>query len=200
MKGMPSVTGIVSQIADQLIGFGGAVLIKGIFGKTWGVVNQYGIPILEVDSVLGMTYDAGSSVSNFPVESGEFRSYNKTKNPSMASVQLTKSSGGTLKRGLFLTQLEALQKSTISFHIVTPEYVYMNYQMIGINHSRSASDGATLIKANIDMQEIIEAKINYSTEEVENPADSTAQDGGAKQSSEVSESDLYNIGQKIGIV
>lgn len=186
MNGMPSVSGLI----DQAISLGGAALVTAVFGKQWGIFNQYGVPIILADSMVGMTYDAGASVSNFPVENGEFRSYNKTRNPSMASVTLAKGSGGTLKRGLFLTQLETLLKSTISFYIVTPEYVYMNYQIIGINHSRSASEGATLIKVNLDLQEIVKAKIDYDLEEVKNPSDSTTKDTGAKESNSVPDSTL----------
>lgn len=189
MDGMPSVSGLI----DQAISLGGAALVTAVFGKQWGIFNQYGVPIILADSMVGMTYDAGASVSNFPVENGEFRSYNKTRNPSMASVTLAKGSGGTLKRGLFLTQLETLLKSTISFYIVTPEYVYMNYQIIGINHSRSASEGATLIKVNLDLQEIVKAKIDYDLEEVENPSDSTTKDTGAKESTERPSSILNDI-------
>ena len=193
MNGMPSVSGLTQTLINQAISFGGAVLIKGIFGRTWGIVNEYGIPVLLADSVASMSYDAGASVSNFPVENGEFRSYNKTRNPSIASVQLTKSTGGTMSRGLFLTQLETFLQSPISFHIVTPEYVYMNYQIIGVNHSRSASDGATLIKVNLDLQEIVKANLDYASEEVVNPSDTTTKDGGAKQSEKKPSSILKDI-------
>ena len=53
-----------------------------------------------------MNYDAGSSISKYPVEQGSFASFNKVNNPSMATVQMAKGSGGVLERGLFLAQLE----------------------------------------------------------------------------------------------
>ena len=189
MDGMPSVSGLI----DQAISLGGAAIINGVFGKKWGIFDQYGSPIFLTDSFIAMTYNAGASVSNFPVENGEFRSYNKTRNPSIASVTLAKSVGGVMKRGVFLAQLEARLKSTLSFYVVTPEYVYMNYQIIGINHSRSASEGATLIKVNLDLQEIVKAKIDYDLEEVENPSDSTTKDTGAKESTERPSSILNDI-------
>lgn len=79
----------------------------------------------------------------------------------MATVSMCKGSGGVLERGVFLAQIEALLKSTVSFHIITPEYVYLKYQIIGINHNtRSAQDGATMITVNIDLEEVIEARWN----------------------------------------
>ena len=184
MNGLPKIAGYIPKTVLGNVGLslGGAALINGVFGKRWGVFNEFGIPIVLADSFGGMTYDAGASVSKYPVEQGSFASYNKVNNPSMATVTLLKGSGGATGRGLFLAQLEGLLKSTLSFHIITPEYVYMRYQIIGINHARTAQDGATLLTVNLDLEEIIEAKVEYDTEEVKAPSDANTVDGGAKQS------------------
>lgn len=186
MNGLPDIAGYVAPevLGNVGIALGGAALINGIFGKRWGVVNQFGIPIVLADTVLSMNYDAGSSISKYPVEKGSFSSYNKVNAPSMATVSLVKGGNSVTERSLFLAQLETLLKSTLSFHIVTPEYVYMNYQIIGINHARSAQDGATMITVNLDLEEVLEAKVEYSIEEVKNPSDANTVDGGAKQSTE----------------
>lgn len=184
MDGMPSIPNFVAPevLTNVGLSLGGAALINGVFGKVWGIVNEFGIPIVLADTVLGMNYDAGSSISKYPVEQGSFASYNKVNSPSMATVQMAKGSGGVLERGLFLAQLEGLLKSTLSFHIITPEYVYLNYQIIGINHARTAQDGATMITVNLDLEEVLEAKVDYSIEEVKNPSDANTVDGGAKES------------------
>lgn len=184
MRGMPNIPAYVSRnvLSNNAISLGGAALINGVFGKVWGVFNEFGIPIVLADSFGGMTYDAGSSISKYPVEQGSFSSYNKVNNPSMATVTFHKGSGGVTGRSLFLTQLETLLKSTISFHIVTPEYVYLTYQIIGINHARTAQDGATLLTVNLDLEEVLEAKIEYDIEEVKAPSDANTKDGGAKES------------------
>lgn len=188
MIGMPDVPGFIAPevLTNVGLSLGGAALINGVFGKVWGIVNEFGIPIVLADTVLGMNYDAGSSISKYPVEQGSFASFNKVNNPSMATVQMAKGSGGVLERGLFLAQLEGLLKSTLSFHIITPEYVYLNYQIVGINHARTAQDGATMITVNLDLEEVLEAKVDYSVEEVKNPSDSKTIDGGAKESKSVS--------------
>lgn len=195
MNGMPNIPNFSApSLINAALSLGGAALIKAVFGKQWGVVNQYGIPILLADSVLGLSHDAGASISNLPLEKGSFASYNKVNNPSMATVQLAKSSGGSLQRGLFLTQLEMLLKSTLSFHIISPEYVYMNYQIIGTNLSRTSTEGCTLLRVNLDLQEVLEAKVEYDTEVVENPSDAQTKDGGAKQAEDkTSSSVLYDI-------
>lgn len=184
MIGMPDVPGFIAPevLTNVGLSLGGAALINGVFGKVWGIVNEFGIPIVLADTVLGMNYDAGSSISKYPVEQGSFASFNKVNAPSMATVQMAKGSGGVLERGLFLAQLEGLLKSTLSFHIITPEYVYLNYQIVGINHARTAQDGATMITVNLDLEEVLEAKVDYSIEEVKNPSDANTVDGGAKES------------------
>ena len=195
MNGIPNIPNFSPSILSSgAVSFGGAALIDAIFGKQWGIVNQYGLPIVLADSVVAMSYDASASVSNLPIESGSFASYNKVDNPSMATVTLAKSEGGPLKRGLFLTQLEALKKSTLGFHVITPEYVYTNYQIVGLSHSRSASEGTTLIRVNVDLQEVKEAKVQYDEEEVQNPSDAQTKDGGDKQAQEAPrDSKLYEI-------
>lgn len=184
MIGMPNIPNFIAPevLTNVGISLGGAALINGVFGKVWGIVNEFGIPVVLADTVLGMNYDAGSSISKYPVEQGSFASFNKVNAPSMATVQMAKGSGGVLERGLFLAQLEGLLKSTLSFHIITPEYVYLNFQIVGINHARTAQDGATMITVNLDLEEVLEAKVDYSIEEVKNPSDANTVDGGAKES------------------
>ena len=186
MDGLPKIPNYVApEVLNNVgIALGGAALLNATFGKVWGVVNQFGIPIVLADTVLGMNYDAGSSISKYPVKKGSFASYNKVNAPSMATVQMAKGGISVTERGLFLAQLETLLKSTVSFNIISPEYVYLNYQIIGINHARSAQDGATMIKVNLDLEEVLEAKVEYDIEEVKAPSDANTVDGGAKQSTQ----------------
>ena len=186
LAGMPSVPNFIPVEALTNVGLslGGAALINGVFGKTWGIVNRFGIPIVLADTVVSMNYDAGSSISKYPVEQGSFASYNKVNAPSMATVSMSKGSGGPEERGTFLAELETLLKSTISVHTLTPEYVHFNYQIVGLNYARSAKDGATMITVNVDLEEVLEAKVEYSIEEVKAPSDSKTVDGGAKQSTQ----------------
>ena len=178
---VPDFKGLVSGGLDALIGFGLGALINAIFGNQWGVFNQYGIPILLADNVISLKYDRKHSVSNAPLEKGSFASYNKVIEPYKATVQMSVGTGGTFKRGAFLAQIEALSNSTLKFHIITPEYVYLNASIVGYDIHREASDGAQLIKVNLHLEEIREVTVKYDTEEVANPEDSKTEDGGEKQ-------------------
>lgn len=178
---VPDFKGLVSGGLDALIGFGGAALINMLFGNQWGVFNQYGIPILLADNVISLKYDRKNNVSDAPIEKGSFASYNKVTEPYNATVQMSVGSGGTFKRGAFLAQIEALTNSTLKFHIITPEYVYLNATITGYDLAREAKDGAQLIKVNLHLVEIRETIVKYDTEEVANPEDSKTTDGGEKQ-------------------
>lgn len=199
MKGIPNIAGIdIPSLIGNVISYGGAVLINAVFDKRWGIMDESGAPILIADSVATVSFDSSSSISSMPVEKGTFVSYNKVSNPRIATVQLNKSSGGALARGAFLTTIETLENSTRKVHVITPEYVHMNYQIIGSSTLRSAQDGHTLIKVNIDLQEIREANVDYENEEVTNPSDSRTEDGGQKQSTEApANSVLYEALGKI---
>lgn len=197
MIGMPKIPDFKGlATAGQATGtsFGGAALLGAVFGKQWAIVNEFGVPVLLVDSVLSFAYDNNSTISHFPVEKGSFASYNKVDNPYLATVQLAKSTGGTLQRGLFLTQLETLKKSTLKFHVITPEYVYMNASIISTSLVRDANDGCTLLKVNVELEEIREAEIEYDFEEVKAPSDSTTKDGGSKQGQDKSNDTLLKQG------
>lgn len=180
MPDIPDFKGLVSAGIDASISFGGGALINTLFGNYWGIFNEYGIPILLADNVLSLQYQNKSSISHAPIEKGSFTSYNKVADPFKATVQFSKSSGGTLERGAFLAQIEILAKSTLKFYIITPEYVYKNVNITGFDYAREASDGATLLKINVSLEEIREVTFSYSTEDVTNPEDSKTVESGDK--------------------
>ena len=192
MDGMPNIPdfkGLKTAGIDAAISFGGAALLNAIFGNVWGVVNQYGIPILLADNVLSVQYSNTHTISNAPVEKGSFASYNKVEDPYKATVEMSKGSGGSFERGAFLAQLEMLKNSTLKFYVITPEYVYKDACIVGLDYARSASDGAQLIKVNVHLEEIREVVVEYSSEEVKNPDDAAKKNGGDKQAQSAADKD-----------
>lgn len=197
IPGMPSLPGdfkgLVTSGVDALISFGGATLIRMVFGKQWGVFNQYGIPILLADTVYSVQYQNTSQISQAPVERGTFASYNKVQNPYQATVTMIRGGGDPTKRGLFIAQLEALANSTLKFHIVTPEYVHRDACIVGYDYVRMPQDGARMIAANLHLEEIREAVVTYETDDPKNPEDSQQVDIGEQQPQAPSESILRRV-------
>lgn len=193
LPSLPDFKGLVSSGTSALISFGGATLIRKIFGNQWGIFNQYGIPIMLADTVYSVKYQNGSQVSQAPVEKGTFTSYNKVQNPYQATVTMIRGGGNATMRGLFIAQLELLSKSTLLFHVITPEYVHLNAAIKGYDYARMPQDGARMIAANIYLEEVRESKVTYETKQTKNPADSPKVDGGEKQPQSVSESILSKV-------
>jgi len=184
MTGIPNIPdfkGLVTSGSNALIGLGGAAIIRAIFGNVWGLVNEFGVPVLLADNVLGLSFQSASTIVNAPIEGGSFASYNKIATPSQAVVQMSKGSGGALQRGAFLAQLLALEGSTLKFYVISPEFVHRNMCITNVDYARSAQEGVQLIVVNVSLEEVREVKVNYSFEEVEAPSDAKAVDGGSVQ-------------------
>ena len=199
IKGFPKIpdfAGLASSGADAAIGLGGAALIKAIFGNVWGLFNEFGLPVLFADNVLGLSYQAASSIANAPIEQGSFASYNKVANPAQAVVQMSKGSGSSLERGAFLAQLLAYKGSTLKFYVISPEFVHHNMCITGVDYARSAQEGVQLIVVNVQLEEVREVKVNYSFEEVAAPEDAKTVDGGNVQPKDAAGASWMNEGNK----
>jgi len=190
---IPDFKGLVTSGTDALISFGGATLVRMIFGNQWGIFNQYGIPIMLADTVYSVKYQNNSQISQAPVEKGTFASYNKVQSPYQASVCLIRGGGDATMRGLFMAQLELLSKSTLLFHVITPEYVHINAAIVGYDYAREPQGGARMIVANIHLEEVREAKVTYETKETKNPEDAPEVDGGENQPEAANQSILSRV-------
>lgn len=190
---IPGFKGLATSGIDALIGFGGAYAINRIFGNQWGVYNQFGIPILLADTFHSMKCQNTSQVSQAPVERGTFTSYNKVQDPYKATVTLIKGGGNQTERGAFIAQLEALSKSTLLFHVVTPEYVHRNAAIVGYDFAREPGGGARMVVANLHLQEVRESKVQYETVEPKNPEDASTVESGEQQVEQVPDSVLLRV-------
>ncbi len=205
MDGAPNIPGysfnphsIVSEGVNAIIGFGGAYAVGLIFGNQWGIFNQYGVPVLLADNVTSVEYQNVANVLSAPVEKGTFASYNKVQDPSTAVVQMTKGGGDVTARGLFITQLEALSRSTLLFNVLTPEYVHLNMTITGFGYKRTPTSGARIIIANISLKEVRERPVLYDSETTENPEDRPVSDSGDVQTLPVEESFLSSATKTLG--
>lgn len=198
MPDIPSFKGLEVSGLDALIGFGGAFAINMVFSNQWGVFSQFGVPILLADTVYSVKYSNSSDVSSAPVERGSFTDYNKVQNPYKASVTMVSGGGSATRRGAFIAQLEALSRSTLLYNVVTPEYVHRNANILGYDYVREPQNGARMIAATIELQEIRESSIQYESVEVENPSDTPVSDVGEVQPQAAEESIMSRIAGGVG--
>lgn len=190
---IPDFKGLVTSGTDAIISFGGAFLIRKVFGNQWGVYNQFGIPVLLVDTVYSLKFQNSSQVCQAPVEKGTFTSYNKVQNPYQATVTLVRGGGDATLRGAFIAQLDALSKSTLLFNIVTPDYVHRNCAIVGYDYAREPQGGARMIAANLHLEEVRESQVQFLTVETANPDDSPPVQVGEQQPQEAPQSVLSRV-------
>lgn len=172
LPNIPEFKGLETSGVDALISFGGAFAVNMIFGNQWGIYSEFGVPVMLVDTVYSVKYQISSQVSQAPVEKGTFASYNKVQEPYKATVALVRGGGDATTRGLLLTQLDALSKSTLKYHIVTPEFVHTNAVITGYDYAREPQSAARMVVANVHLEEVREVSVAYESVETANPEDS----------------------------
>lgn len=201
MPGMPSIPnfgGLVTSGIDAAISLGGAALIRAVFGEVWGLVNEFGVPLLLTDSVKSVDYANSSTISKFLIEKGSFSSYNKVTDPRFISVQLIKWKGSKLEKSAWLAQLELYANSTLKFHVITPEYLYRDYNITGLRYMRDNAS-IQMITASIDLEEVREVQLEFGTQEAKAEQDNGTVEGGTVQPKEASQSMLSKLAGKFNL-
>ena len=198
MPSIPNFKGLVTAGTDAAISLGGAALIRAVFGEVWGLVNEFGVPILLSDSVKNVDYTNSSTISKFLIEKGSFSSYNKVTDPRFLSVQLIKWKGTKLEKSAWLAQLELYANSTLKFHVVTPEYLYRNYNITRLAYMRD-NTSIQMITASIDLEEVREVQLEFGTQEAKAEQDNGTVEGGTVQPKEASQSMLSKLAGKFNL-
>lgn len=173
---------------DQFSGFFGSLLNTAGLGST-----------LSTGSV---EYSKETRVSDFPIETGSFASYNKVELAACPFVTLCLTANENDRR-LFLDAIDNACKSTELYSVVTPEVTYINYSIERYRYSRQSSKGATLLIVEILLKEIrqVSALFTQSTNpEIDNPKDPSATpqiDNGKVQPQVPEQSTLKSLSNKL---
>lgn len=130
-----------------------SITVTATARNQWGVYTTAGAQALEPDSITAIGYDAEYRVADFPIEEGGFESYDKVALPFQNRVVMTK--GGTLEqRRAFLRAVEELRGDLELYNVVTPEWTYLNVNIVRVNIDRSREQGGGLITVELQLQEI----------------------------------------------
>lgn len=156
--GVPPLLRNVARIIDTVtLGYlGVSDALNGIIGAPavkWAVFDDSGTPIADYDSVLAFGYQNEFRISDYPVEQGQFASYNKTNNPFDVVVTFT-CGGSDERRTAFLTALENAKESLQTYTVTTPDYSYRNVNFVGIRTQRNSREGVTLLTVEMAGREI----------------------------------------------
>lgn len=173
MFGAPNLlNGIVKRTGITLLGNVVSTLWDYLFpGAIWGVFKTGSTSrAIELSSVIEVDLAADSRVSDYPIQTGSFVSYNKVANPNIITLRVTKDGAETSRLEL-IQWLEQQKNDTTLFDILTPEYRYLNMTLVGYRISRSARSGAAMITADTLWQEVRQISAQYSTTRIEDDED-----------------------------
>lgn len=145
-------------------------------GPRWGIFDEEGTPLLTGDSVLNVDYKQEARMSDFPVEKGQFATYNKVQQPFDARIGFTV--GGTEDdRAEFLARAQKLVQTIQMVSLVTPEVTYESCNVIHCDYRRSSRSGVTLLTVELWLQEVRQVASSAFTENTPNeptaPTDTT---------------------------
>ena len=154
--------------------------VPSVVGKLGG--NKSGNPVLTPDNVLSLEWHGEERISDYPVQNGQFVSYNKVKVPfdlrmvmtcqgknvvqnalqsvtqslNQALSNIGLAFGQPMGRDAFLRQLDEMLASTDLYDVVTPDKVYQNVNLVAYNHAKKNDEGGTLIIAELMFREVRE--------------------------------------------
>lgn len=123
---------------------------------------------VDVTSVSELDTTGTSLVSDYPIETGSFVSYNKVQVPNFFSIRLMHD-GFLGVRGSLLEWLEANVGNLETFDIICPEKVWSNVTLVRYRVSRRAEAGAGMIVADCDFQQVRERPAVYTNSKVTAP-------------------------------
>lgn len=160
VPGVPAILRGGAQLLDTLtLGFLGAGdFVNQLLGSEpveWGVFKDDGTAVADYDSFIAVAYRDDSRVSDYPLENGAFASYNKVENP--YSVRVTLSCAGDIeRRNAFQESLRSARRSLDLYTVLTEDGQYFSCNLIAIDWERTQSNGAHIIIAMCEFQEIRE--------------------------------------------
>ena len=150
-----SITGVAAGASS------GSLFHAAKSASTWGVYDSSGNIAIAADSVREFDYRAEWSISNYPIQNGQFASYNKVLRPYDTSVLLVK--GGTeAQRAAFLAQVDVVANSAALYTILTPEKTYVNVNVSRVQMSRKQSAGAYFVAVELYFENIAQVNAQYT--------------------------------------
>lgn len=132
---------------------GSNAAINAAMAAQWGLYTQSGDLAAPVDNVIAVDTSLEAAISDYPVEGGSFGTYNKVLKP--IDVHLVMSRGGSVEdRQDFLFAIQDAWRGTELFNVWTPEYVYLDQNVVGVRRMMQAERGGGLVVLEITLRQV----------------------------------------------
>jgi hypothetical protein len=141
----------------------GALWQATLAAPLWGVFDSNGNRVVAADSVAEFGWRKENRIPNFPIQQGQFATYNRVGLPFENSIMLTK--GGDLpSRSAFLAQVDALiAQSNINLYTIrTPEKSYPNVSVTRAELSRRGAANFAYFDVELYFIQINQVTAQYS--------------------------------------
>lgn len=137
--------------------------------NSWGIFDKSGTPVLVPDSFVSMENGREFRISDYPIENGGFKSYNKVSTPFEVRMTLAKG-GGVSDRQAFLDALDTIAASLDLYDVATPDHVYVGVNITRTSQSRTPQSGAGMATVEIMLQEVRQTvMVAYTTATSDTP-------------------------------
>lgn len=119
----------------------------GSIGTQWGIFRQ-GRPVVVCDNVAAFDHKADWAISDYPVEGGQFQSFNKVTIP--YDVRMVFTAGGSeANRTALLNSLRGIVGDLNFYDAVSPEAVYTPVNLVHLDYRRTAQNGVGLLVVSV---------------------------------------------------
>jgi len=144
---IPSLPSVISLLTADAIS-----LFAGVLNVPWGIYLGV-IPVVFADNVTAFGYEQKFEISDYPVEGGDFESYNKVYQP--FETRLRFSTGGNLvKRQAFLDSIAAIIGDLNLYNVVTENAVYQSVNLVDYTYRQTAGSGLGLIQVDVTARQV----------------------------------------------
>jgi len=139
-------------------------------------------PAFDIDTVIDFKFKDTAKVSDFPVETGAFASYNKVIHPFKPKLKMAVS--GQDRIAALLGALASAVRSTTIYDVYTPEVIYTSVTVEDYDYTRTATKGRSMIVVEVTLMQVLQVSPTYTTVKLpnaRNPAARDAKNGGKVQ-------------------
>ena len=134
------INAVVSVLGDDLISSLGPTTSQ------WGLFSG-GAGAIPAQSVVAFDYKREFSISDYPVEQGAFRSYNKVALP--YDVRLRYTAVNLAQRSALISSIDEALVSLALYDAVTPEVIIPNVNVTHMDYHRTAEQGLGLLQIDV---------------------------------------------------
>lgn len=139
----------------------------------WALISDKGTTVAPFDSMLSIDVKNENKLLSSPVEESGFASYNKVSSPLDIYVELAASASESGHAAL-LAALDKLASGTELVSLVTPDQEYRHLNIESYTVKRTATEGATLLVAELHLLEVRQVKVRVSQAAIRSPKRATS--------------------------